>query len=67
MWGALSDQKSGLYFSVSAEHVNTAFLRSESHGTHEHILLWNYDRNEGENLRYKPANKTSPQKPIDRN
>jgi hypothetical protein len=34
MWGALSDEKSSLYFSVCA-----AFLRSESHGTHEHILL----------------------------
>jgi hypothetical protein len=31
--GTFSDEKSGLYFSVFA------FLRSESHGTHEHTLL----------------------------
>jgi hypothetical protein len=39
MWGALSDEKSGLYFSVLSGIAIAAFLRSESHSTHEHILL----------------------------
>jgi hypothetical protein len=37
MWVALSDLKSGLKFSVLPGIVSAAFLRSESHGTH--ILL----------------------------
>jgi hypothetical protein len=39
MWGALSDEKSGLYFSVFLGIVSAAFLKSESHRPHEHILL----------------------------
>jgi hypothetical protein len=39
MWGTLSDEKSGLYFSVFAGQHLAAFLRSESHGIYEHILL----------------------------
>jgi hypothetical protein len=39
MWGALPDEKSGLYFSVFAGIASAAFLKSEFHGTHEHILL----------------------------
>jgi hypothetical protein len=35
MWGALSDEKSGLLFSVFAGHRP----RSLSNGTHEHSLL----------------------------
>jgi hypothetical protein len=38
MWGALSDERSGLQFSVMLGISSTASLRSESHGTHEHIL-----------------------------
>jgi hypothetical protein len=38
MWGALSDEKSALQFSVFLGIASVAFLRSESHGTHEHIL-----------------------------
>jgi hypothetical protein len=39
MWGAISDEKSGLKFSVLLGITSTIFVRSESHGTHEHILL----------------------------
>jgi hypothetical protein len=38
MWEALSDEKSGLYFSAFAGHHQT-FLGSESRKTHEHISL----------------------------
>jgi hypothetical protein len=34
------DEKSGLYFSVFADIAIAACLRSESHGTHEHSLLF---------------------------
>jgi hypothetical protein len=36
MWGALSDEKSGLKFSVVAKHRQRSPSRSESRGTHEH-------------------------------
>jgi hypothetical protein len=36
MWGDLSDEKSGLYFQFLPGIASSAFLRSESHGTHEH-------------------------------
>jgi hypothetical protein len=39
MWGVLSDEKSGLYFSDLPGIASVAFLKSESHGTHDHILL----------------------------
>jgi hypothetical protein len=39
MWGALSDKKSGLYFSVFARHRQRIFLKSESHRPYENILL----------------------------
>jgi hypothetical protein len=39
MWTALSDEKSGLHFSFLPGIASAAFLRSESHCTHEHSLL----------------------------
>jgi hypothetical protein len=42
MWGALSDEKSGLYFSVYVGRHQ--IIRSESHGTNEHSLLTVYFR-----------------------
>jgi hypothetical protein len=39
MWGALSDEKLGLYFSLLPGIASAAFFGSESHGTHEHSLL----------------------------
>jgi hypothetical protein len=39
MWNALSDEKSGLYFLVLSVIASADFLRSESYGTHEHILV----------------------------
>jgi hypothetical protein len=39
MWGALYDEKSGMNFNSFLGIASAAFLRSESHGTHEHILL----------------------------
>jgi hypothetical protein len=42
MWDALSDEKSGLQFSVFffLDIAKAAFLRSESHRTHKHISLF---------------------------
>jgi hypothetical protein len=45
MWGALSNVKSGLHFSVFA---GAAFLRSASHGTHEHSLFLTLPNQEGQ-------------------
>jgi hypothetical protein len=40
MWGALSDEKSGLQFSIFLLDIaNAAFLRSEYNMINEHILL----------------------------
>jgi hypothetical protein len=39
MWGALSDEKSGLNFQFLPGIASAAFLRSEYHETHEYILL----------------------------
>jgi hypothetical protein len=40
MWDAISDEKSGsVVFSCLLDIVSAAFLRSEFHGTHEHISL----------------------------
>jgi hypothetical protein len=37
MWGALSDERMGLPFTIAARAV---ILGSESRGTHDHILLY---------------------------
>jgi hypothetical protein len=39
MWGALSGEKSGLVFEFLLGIASAAFLRSESHRTHDHSLL----------------------------
>jgi hypothetical protein len=40
MWGALSDVRTGLSFIIAAGPLASAvILGSESHGTHDHILL----------------------------
>jgi hypothetical protein len=40
MWGTLSDEKSGLYFSVFAGYRQRSLSQiCQSHGTHEHSLL----------------------------
>jgi hypothetical protein len=39
MWGALSDEKSGLQIKVFMVITITAFLSSESDRTYEHILF----------------------------
>jgi hypothetical protein len=39
MWGALSDERTGLSFTIAAGPAITVILGSESHGTRDHILL----------------------------
>jgi hypothetical protein len=39
MWGALSDRRTGLSFTVTAGLDSTVILGSESRGTRDHILL----------------------------
>jgi hypothetical protein len=39
MWGALSDERTGLSFTVTAGLDSAVILGSESHGNHVHILL----------------------------
>jgi hypothetical protein len=39
MWGALSDDRTGLSFTITCGLVSTVILRSEFRGTHDHILL----------------------------
>jgi hypothetical protein len=39
LWGALSDERTGLSFTYAAALASVVFLRSESLGTRDHILL----------------------------
>jgi hypothetical protein len=39
MWGALSDEKTGLSLQLLLVLASAAILASESGGTHDHILL----------------------------
>jgi hypothetical protein len=39
LWGALSDERTGLYIAYAAGPRQVAFLGSESLGTRGHILL----------------------------
>jgi hypothetical protein len=39
MWGALSDERMGLSFTMLLIFASTVILGTESHGTHDHILL----------------------------
>jgi hypothetical protein len=39
MWGALSDERTGLWFTIAAGPRPRSQSRSESHGTRDHILL----------------------------
>jgi hypothetical protein len=38
-WGALSDERKGLSFTIAADLASTVILESDSSGTHAHILL----------------------------
>jgi hypothetical protein len=39
LWGALSDERTGVPFTVAAGLASADILGSESCGTHDHILL----------------------------
>jgi hypothetical protein len=39
MWGALSDGRMGLSFTIAAGLASAVILGSESRGTHDHVLL----------------------------
>jgi hypothetical protein len=39
MWGALCDERTCLSFTIPAALASAVILRSESRGTHDHILL----------------------------
>jgi hypothetical protein len=39
MWGALSDERTGLSFTIAAGLASTIIVGSESHGTRDHTLL----------------------------
>jgi hypothetical protein len=39
LWGALSDERTGLSFVYAAGLASAVFLGSDSHGTRDHILL----------------------------
>jgi hypothetical protein len=39
IWGSLSDERTGLLFTIAAVFASTVILRSESCGAHDHILL----------------------------
>jgi hypothetical protein len=39
IWGALSDERTGLSFTIAAGFASAVILRSQSCGIHEHILL----------------------------
>jgi hypothetical protein len=39
MWGALSDERTGLSFTIAAGLASAVILGSESRGTRDHILL----------------------------
>jgi hypothetical protein len=39
IWGALSDERTGLSFTIAAVFASAVVLRSESCGAHDHILL----------------------------
>jgi hypothetical protein len=39
MWGTLSDERTGLSFTIASGFVSAVIFRSESHGTRNHILL----------------------------
>jgi hypothetical protein len=39
LWGALSEERTGLSFTIAADLTSAVILGSESHGTRNHILL----------------------------
>jgi hypothetical protein len=39
MWGALSNERTGLSFTIAAGPRQRSYLEYEPHGTHDHILL----------------------------
>jgi hypothetical protein len=39
IWGALSDERTGLSFTIAAVFASADILRSESRGDHGHVLL----------------------------
>jgi hypothetical protein len=39
MWGPLSDERTGLSFTIAAGFASAVILGSESHGAHDYILL----------------------------
>jgi hypothetical protein len=39
IWGALSDERTGLSFTIAAVFTSAVLLRVESRGAHDHILL----------------------------
>jgi hypothetical protein len=39
IWGALSDKKTGLSFTIPAVFASAVILRSESRGAHDHLLM----------------------------
>jgi hypothetical protein len=39
IWGALSDERTDLSFTIAAVFASAVILRSESRGPHDHLLL----------------------------
>jgi hypothetical protein len=39
IWGALSGERTGLYFTIAAVFASVVILMSESRGAHDHLLL----------------------------